>query len=433
MSGTRFKIITLLSVAALLLMLGTAALAQDKQQMRLVWWGSQNRHDRTIAVVEMYEAQHPDIDIVYEFANFNDYWTLMNTQAAGGELACVMQQDYAYLAEWARNGLLMPLDSFTESGAIDISHIDDAFLAGGRVDGQLYGISLGTNSQSIILDLDAFQKAGIDLPAPNWTWDDFETIANELHDKLGIYAYGSPSLGDDQIWTAMMVSLGELPFNATGTDFGYTDDQPIIDHFNRLLRLQGTGAIMTPEQAAQYSGGPENSPIVAGAAAMQYQWSNQVVAIFNAAGAERHFKLWQMPRPATAVGAANYLKPSMFFSITSSCNMPEQAADFINFFTNDFAANDILAAERGVPVSSAVREHLSPSLDAVGQETFNFLERVAQDSSPIFPPNPPGYNDIRNNVWTPLFHDPVLYGQESVEDGVAIFRSEAEAILANNG
>src|SRR6185295_5564081 len=145
MSRTGLKIVTLLTVAAMLLVLGTAAFAQDKQEMRLVWWGSQNRHDRTIAVVEMYEAAHPDIDIVYEFASFNDYWTLMNTQAAGGELACVMQQDYAYLSEWARNGLLLPLDDFTASGAIDISNIDDGYLAGGRVDDQLYGISLGTN------------------------------------------------------------------------------------------------------------------------------------------------------------------------------------------------------------------------------------------------------------------------------------------------
>ncbi len=426
------RIISLILVVVLLVLVTGSTVFAQAAEMRLVWWGSQNRHDRTIAVVEMYEAAHPDVDIVYEFANFGDYWTLMNTQAAGGQLACVMQQDYAYLSEWARNGLLQPLDPFIESGAINISDVDDVYLAGGRVDDQLYGLSLGTNTQSIILDLDAFEAAGVELPAPDWTWDDFEAIALQLHEALGTWAYGSPSLGDDQIWTAMMVSLGTNPFSEDNTDFGYTDDQPIIDHFNRLLRLQEAGAIMTLEEASQYAGGPENSPIVAGAAAMQYQWSNQVVAIFNAAGEDRHLRLWTMPRPANAVGSANYLKPSMFFSITAECDMPEVAADFINFFTNDLAANEILAAERGVPISAAVREHLLQSIDAVGAETFSFLELVAQDASPIFPPNPPGYNDLRNNVWLPLFHDPVLYGQIPVEEGVAIFRSEALAILSGN-
>ncbi|MBK8027492.1 MAG: extracellular solute-binding protein [Chloroflexi bacterium] len=426
------KLLLLLSLSVLLLVMGSAALAQDTQEMRMVWWGSQSRHDRTIAVVEMYEAAHPEVDIVYEFANFNDYWTLMNTQAAGGQLACLMQHYYAYLAEWARNGLLAPLDPFVESGAIDLSSVDDVFVAGGRVDGQLYGVSLGTNSQSIIIDVGAFEAAGVELPAIDWTWDDFEAIALELHEKLGTWAYGSPSLGDDQIWTGMMVSLGTNPFSADNTAFGFEDDAPIADHFSRLLRLQEAGAIMTLEEQSQYSGGPENSPIVAGAAAMQYQWSNQVVAIFAAAGEDRNFKLWPMPRPANATGAANYLKPSMFFSITASCDMPEVAADFINFFTNDEAANEILAAERGVPISSAIRAAMQPSLDAVGAETFSFLEMVAQDVSPIFPPNPPGYNDLRNNVWTPLFHDPVLYGQIPLEEGLAIFRSEGEAILSGN-
>lgn len=431
MRNIKHRVFFLLLAMVLVLSIGGTALAQD-QQMRLVWWGSQNRHDRTIAVVELYEAAHPGLDIVYEFANFNDYWTLMNTQAAGGELACVMQQDYAYLAEWARNGLVQPLDPFIESGVIDLSNVDDVFIAGGRVDGDLYGLSLGTNSQSIIIDVDAFERAGVELPPLDWTWDDFEAIANQLHENLGTWAYGSPSLGDDQIWTAMMVSLGQLPFSADNTGFGYDSDQPIIDHFNRLLRLQESGAIMTLEEASQYAGGPENSPIVAGAAAMQYQWSNQVVAIFNAAGADRHFRLWPMPRPVDAVGSANYLKPSMFFSITSTCDMPEVAADFINFFVNSPEAADILGAERGVPISSAIREHLSQNLTPVDAETFTFLETVAQDASPIFPPNPPGYNDLRNNVWLPLFHDPVLYGQISVEEGVAIFRSEGEAILSSN-
>jgi multiple sugar transport system substrate-binding protein len=85
-----------------------------------------------------------------------------------------------------------------------------------------------------------------------------------------------------------------------------------------------------------------------------------------------------------------------------------------------------------VPISSAVREHLADSLTPVDAETFTFLETVAADASPIFPPNPPGYNDLRNNVWVPLFHDPVLYGQIPVEEGIAIFRSEGEAILSSN-
>ena len=97
--------------------------------------------------------------------------------------------------------------------------------------------------------------------------------------------------------------------------------------------------------------GLEGSPIVQGKEAMRYQWSNQVVALTTAAGEDRHFVLYPMPR-VEGGQSANYLKPSMFFSITQQCQHPEEAAMFIDYFTNNLEANDVLFAERGVPVSS---------------------------------------------------------------------------------
>lgn len=96
------------SIALLFVLLTTlfsaAAVHGQDRTMYIEWWGSQNRHDRTIKVIEAYEVAHPGLDITYEFANFNDYWTKLNTQAAGSQLPCVMQQDCAYLAEWVQRG-----------------------------------------------------------------------------------------------------------------------------------------------------------------------------------------------------------------------------------------------------------------------------------------------------------------------------------------
>lgn len=403
-------------------------------ELQITWWGSQARHDRTIAVIEAYEAAHPELDIVYEFANFTDYWTKVNTQAAGGQMACIMQQDYAYLAEWAERGLLMPLDPYIESGAIDTTNVSESLLNGGRVGESIYGISLGSNSQSIILDVDAFEAAGLELPSPDWTWTEFEEVSNQLHEATGVWGItsGLAGLTDIQMWKSLYVGLGERPFSEDGNSLGYTDDQPLIDYFNMVLRLQESGAIAMPDEAAEFTNaGPEGSPIVTGQAAMQYQWSNQVAAIFSAAGEDRHFRLWHLPR--TEGGAPqNYLKPSMFFSITAGCETPDEAAAFINHFTNDLEANEILLAERGVPISTEVREHLVPLLDTATTEAFDFLTRVEADSSPIYPPDPTGFSNFLNNVYTPLVVDPVMYGMISAEEGVAILREQGEAVLAAN-
>ncbi|HLU10814.1 MAG TPA: extracellular solute-binding protein, partial [Oceanobacillus sp.] len=392
MSTKKFSL-ALLIILTLSMLSATMVAGQDTLELQMTWWGSQNRHDRTIAVIEAYEAENPGIDIVYEFSNFTDYWPLLQTKAAAGQLPCIMQHDYAFLAEWANRGLLLPLNPYFEDGTIDVSNVAQSIIDSGSIDGQAYGLSLGTNSPALILDVDQFEAAGLELPPTDWTFADFEQIANQLHEELGIWAI-SYGMFDPQFWRGIYISRGEWIFNEEGTGLGYEDDQPFIDYLNMLIRLQESGAIATAEEAVEASAnGHENSPIVTGGEAMRYQWSNQVVSIFAAAGEGRNFRLWPLPRPEGGA-SANYLKPSMFFSIPSQCQNPDEAAAFINYFTNDLEANEILFAERGVPISTEVQEHLRPMLDTVGTETFDFIATVAEDASPVPPPEPQGWSDL---------------------------------------
>ncbi len=419
------------STLGLTMLLGVASAQQDPVTISVTWWGSQDRHDRTVEVINMFEAENPDINVEYEFSGWPDYWTRVSTQAAGGQVACVMQQDYAYLGEWQTRGLLAPLDPYIASGTIDTSSIPDVLLGGGRLDGSVYGISLGTNSQTFIVDVDLVEQAGLELPAPDWTWADFETFAAALHENLGIWAIDA-GLTDQALWKSLLIGEGEWAFNDAGTALGYENDQPVIDYFSMILRLQDAGVIPNAQQAVELRDvNLEQSPLVTGQAAMNYAWSNQVVALQTAAGEDRNLALLTLPRPEGGQ-SENYLKPSMFFSLTSQCENPEEAAVFIDYFLNNKAANDVLFAERGVPISTAVAEYLQPKLDAASALTFDYIATLTEDSSPVPPPDPPGWSDVLNNVYIPLFVDPVLFGQMTPEQGAQVLRSEADPILARS-
>src|SRR5215813_15646521 len=154
-------------------------------ELRVAWWGSQDRHNRTIKAIELFQKKYPNIKVTYEFAGWGDYWTKMTTQAAGRNLPDVMQQDYAFIGEWTSRGLIAPLDDYVKSGTIDVRDVPEALLKGGIVNGKLVAVNLGANSQCWVLDVDAFKKAGVELPPSNWTWTDFEKTAMALHAKLG--------------------------------------------------------------------------------------------------------------------------------------------------------------------------------------------------------------------------------------------------------
>lgn len=410
------------------------AAADQKVELKIAWWGSQARHEGTIKVIELYEKLNPNVKIVYEFAGWSDYWTKLTTMAAGGQLPDVIQQDYAYLAEWQRRNLLYPLDDFIKNKTIDTANVADALLASGRLGGKLYAVNLGSNSQTMVLDVDAFKKAGIPLPDPKWTWADFEKIALELRSKLGIYG-GPVGMDNEQLWKSLYLGLGQWAYAADGKSLGYTDDAPYIAYLNMVLRLIKAGAIPSKqEQISAYADGnnPELQPIVANQGAMAYMWSNQPFAMAKAAGEGRNFKLYQLPRPVKGGASANYLKASMYFSVTTQSKNPKEAAKFIDFFTNNVEANKILMAERGVPISSAIRKELSPLLPKISQEVFSYIEAVTADCSPTPPPDPAGSTELVANVFKPEVAEKVLFGVSTPEAAVKTLRTQGNAILSKN-
>ena len=418
-------------------MLALPVVGQDAPiELRIAWWGSQNRHDRTIAAIELYESLNPNIDIVFEFSGWDDHWTKMSTQAAGNNLPDIMQQDYARIEEWVNNGLLLPLDEFLESGVIDTTYVSEASLEGGRVGELLYGLNLGNNSEMFVLDVDAFEAAGVDLPPMDWTWDDFDTIARELHEQLGVFAHNG-GLENEQQWKGLYISCCDsYAYNDAGTALGYTEEQEVyfVEYLDMLKALREEGVLPSYEDSVARRGlGVEDSYVVTGQAVMDYMWSNQIVALWTAAGEDRNFTLYPVPRVADGQ-SRNYFKPSMFWSITRDSQHPEEAARFLDWFTNSVEANEILFAERGVPISSAIRDALTPELGPAQKEMFDYLSRLEESGyvSPIRPPDPAGHADIINNIFWPEALDPIMYGMMPTEEGVRILREEAERILARN-
>ncbi len=414
---------------------GGATTSGQAVNMQVAWWGSQNRHDRTIKVLEMFMQENPNVKLTWEFAAFNDYWTRLTTQAAGGNLPCLIQHDYQYIGDWVKRGLLMPLDEYVQNGTIDTKNVDAAYLDGGRLgpDNKLYAISLGTNTQSLLLDTQMWQEAGVPLPKPEWTWKEFDAAITQLHDKLGKYGM-STALGDNQVFKLWVKQRGGTLYNAEGTALGYDDDQIYVDFFTMLKGWMDKGVIPTREfEISQGDVGIEDNIFVRQEAAIGYMHSNQIVAVSSANGGRELAALPFPKQEGANPEPGNYLKPSQFWSITAGCpkEQADVAAQIINMFTNDLEANDILAAERGVPISTAVQEYLKPKVNPAQQKAFDLLAYVEEHHSELDAPDPPNSRQVIDEAYVPLM-DQVLYGQMSPEDAAKQFREQANALLAAN-
>ena len=400
--------------------------------LRVMWWGSQQRHERTIKVMDMYNQANPNVKFDYEFSQWQDYWTKLTTMAAGNNLPDIMQQDYAYLTQWQSRGLVIPLDSYIADKTIDFTNVPDATVSGGRVDGKMYGIDLGTNSMGILVDAGAFAKAGIPMPSKSWTFQDWANAARQIHQKLGIWGIGY-NYSDVNFWIAMTVGMGATPFNKAGTELGYppSQDKVLVDYMTMMKKLYSEGVLPPYSDTVTFrSQGVEQNAIVAGKAAMEHMWSNQVVAAWTAAGVDkRNFVFYPMPKVTANGPSSNYIKDSQFFSVTKDSKNPAEAARFINYFTNDVDANKVLLAERGVPISTVVLNALKPLLDKPNQEVFAYMAYISPIASPTPPPEPKGASTLEQQLYNAQVFDPFMFDKISADQAAATWRSIAKQTL----
>ncbi len=409
------------------LIVPVAAQENDPVTIRFSWWGNPTRDERTIQVIELFEETYPWITVEYDTQGWNDYWIVMQSQGEGGNLPDVMQQDYSRPKTWVDDEWLLPLETVIDNGSLDLSDVSDAVIDVGRFNDQIYGVALGTNSLGVVIDVDMFEEAGVPIPAQDWTWDDFEEMCLTVHEQLGIWCTG-PNLELDHLWHSLWLGYGETAYGEDQKSFGYTDNQPYIDYLYMLLRLQEAGA--KPSITEVRMDTSNTQPIIAGDAASAVLWSNQLVGTWNEAGEDRNFTMIHLPRPADGCCSSNYVKPSMFLSISANTEHPDEAALFIDFFTNSLEANRILLAERGVPIAGAVQDDLKDYISPAQVEMFEFLSRVEEDSSPLPPPDPAQQQAIFDNAFNPLMIDPVLFGEITPEEGVALFEDETLRILS---
>lgn len=399
-------------------------IGSNKVTLRVAWWGGQPRHDSTIKVIEMYEKKNPNVKIVAEYANWDDYWKKLAPMAAVSQLPDVIQMDTAYLFQYGKKDQLEDLTKYIKDGTIESSSIDENAITGGLIADKLYGFTLGSNVLTVITNDDMLEETGIKMDDENWTWNDFEKIALDVQKGTG--KYGTNGMNPAHVFFPYYLrTQGKRFYSEDGTGLGYSDDKLFIQYFERQLRLVDANAFPTPDVEAHIKG-LEDEFIVTGESAMTWNWSNQFSGFAQSAEASLSLNL----PPEQAEEKALFLRPSMFFSIPKSSKQKEEAAKFIDFFVNNVEANKLIKGERGVPVSSKVVKAIKPELTEEETKIFDYVEKASQNVSASDPPDPLGSAEVMKVLQD--ISEQILFRKITPEDGARSFREQAEKILRIN-
>lgn len=400
----------------------TKAPSNEPVKLRMAWWGGQSRHDYTLKVIELYKQKHPNVTIEAEYAPFDDYWKKLAPQAAANQLPDIIQMDISYLTQYGGRDQLEDLTPYTKNGILNLADVSPNAVDGGKINGKLVAMNLGVNALASIMDFNMLKDAGIEAPKKDWTWDDLDKVAAAAKAKgkiMGGYRH-------DVYFPYYLRTMSAKMYKEDGTGLAYTDDKLFVDYFTRYQKWYDAGYLLTLDKEATKKGTPEEDEMVMGNSISSNGWSNQYVLLSTSA--KRDLALQPMPGPNANKGL--FLKPSMYFSVTKNSKVKEEAAKFIDFWINDIEANKIIKGERGVPVSSKVKEALKPLLTPAEVKVFEYVAWAEQNSSPMDPPNPVGSTEVEKLLKD--ISEQIIYKKISVADAAVKFRKDADAILAKN-
>jgi multiple sugar transport system substrate-binding protein len=384
------------------------------------WWGSTERHKRTQDALAVFTRKHPDIKVDTQFSGSDGYWEKMSSEKSSGTLPDVIQMDYLYIAQYAKDGSLRPLDDLVPK-TINLTGFTADLLAGGRINNKLYGVNNGINSMALVANVAMLKQLGVDLPDYTMTWDDYARLTKQIGKKApdGVYGseYAAYNVAALECW---LRQRGKGLFSADGgLGFNTADLTEWISYWEDLRKNK---AAATGELQATAAGDIQNRMVARRKTAFDFTNSNQLVAYTTMLKDE--LQLHMYPQGPAGAKPGQYLKPSQLFCVSTTSKHPTEAGLLINDLLTDPDMTAILGSERGIPPSTTVRARLKPKATGAERATYDYIDAISDKCGPLPAPAPPGGADATGSVLTAAVQQ-VAFGKATIDQAVARYFDDA--------
>ncbi|MBQ3760740.1 MAG: extracellular solute-binding protein [Clostridia bacterium] len=416
---------------ALVMALSLTAFAEI--ELRAAWWGGQERHNNTMAAMDAY-AEANGIKIGYEPNSWSSYFETLATQSVGKNLPDILQMSTTDIINYATNGQIVDLYQFVDEGIIDLTYVDPASLSGGTVDGKLAGFTTGTNTVTVIYNKAIFDQAGVEYPADDWTWSDYIATVQEIYEATGIQS-DIPFLTEARwVVETWVRAFGYDFFSEDGKSLPWADDEAVkaavAGAIQDIYDGVKAGWFIDPEVQLAWATTEENY-IVQGKSACAFLLSNYYGVYAAALDADKgELGMAMLPTIDDGTQSGMYLNSNMYWCISANSQYPEEAAKLLNYMINSTDAAAYIGTDRGISLSSAVRDFLanSETTDAATTNVLNYVSAVSKVVSTVNPADPA--NSAEPISVLKVDYQAVMYGEMSAEDCVKDFVEQATVMLA---
>lgn len=349
----RKHLLSIIIVLCLLVAISSAAVAEKVTITYWTGWGGDELEELK-KIIDEFNQSHPRIQ-VETTTIFGAYEKLL-TAIAGGRSPDVVSAVWAsQLAALAHNGGIMPLDQFVEqSNKVKAEDFFSSIWRSFHYNGKIYGLAATTNTNFVAYNKAMYREVGLDPDNPPTDIEQLEAYTRKL------------TLWDED---GNITRLGYLPGGLFkwGLVFGgnwYDEANQKITaaHTQNVAALEWLASVWAEygvDKIQKFTAGfgnywSPNNPFMVGQLAMQDygEWLAQFADRYNP---DLEYGIFATPNPPGGRPNVTTFGGSIF-CIPVGSKHPDEAWEFIEWITGEYAQKKIAMAFSNMPPRRKVAE-----------------------------------------------------------------------------
>ena len=337
----------------------TAASDDEPITLRFAWWGGDERNAATLEVIKQFEALHPNVTIEAEYGGNDGYHDKLATQLASGTAADIVQVDPETFPQYVSTGDYFV--NYMDYSNMDLSTFDENYISleiNGRYDGKQLGLPTGISGAGILVNQDLADEIGIDFTQA-YTWDDLLEMGRkvrEYDDSMYLLCANKEYIVNLIVFNYGKQLCGSTLFDKETGELNITEEQ-MAELMQYVKKLYDEGVVAPASYQAAYGGDNLQSDAnwIAGkyVSALTYI---STIDVMVAANDSANYSMSQLPMLSGCTEKGWASNTPQVMAVTKTCEHPEMAVEFMNYFFNNETALATLGATRSVPPTENARK-----------------------------------------------------------------------------
>jgi len=390
------KILSALLVAAMVIAMGAVAFAAEDGKITIWTWDPNFNIAAMKIGTEMYQKEHPDVEIEIQEVASDDIETAVAQAAVAGNLDTLpdimLCQDNSFQKMVANYP-----EVYTDiTDMYDFEGFGEAKQAYSTVDGRHYGIPFDAGTVVAAYRTDYLAEAGYTVAdLTDITWDEFAEKAKEIKEKTGKPVFCTQAGSGD--WILIMIqSCGASMFTEDGA-VNLKDNPAITEAITVYAQLVKDGIILETNSWDEMIGTLANGSVCG-----TYNGCWILGSIMATADQAGKWDITNLPSFSDIEGATHYSNNGgSSWAITQGTDV-DLAIDFMQLYRNVDFYNEILPTTSAIATFAPAKE--APNYTAVNEFMGTPVFATIVEYGMHVPSNITGayYYDARNAMATAI-------------------------------